>query len=180
MESGAMWTVTKLAERCGLSRTTLLYYERVGLLKAAARSDANYRKYGEADLRRLQQICAYRHAGLTLADIRTILERRETDAVAVLKRRLVAIDGEIETLRAHQRAILRLLKIDAIGRTKMITKEKWVSIMKASGMTEAEMHRWHVEFEKNAPQEHQEFLEFLHIPADEIRTIRDWSARGGA
>jgi hypothetical protein len=50
--------------------------------------------------------------------------------------------------------------------------------MKASGLTEADMHRWHAEFEKAAPEEHQEFLEFLHIPAAEIRTIRDWSARG--
>jgi len=172
-----MWTVSKLAAHCGLSRGTLLYYESIGLLKPPARSAGNYRRYGERDLQRLQQICAYRHAGLTLADIRAILDRRESDAAAVLKRRLVALDGEIETLRAHQRAILKLLKNDSIGRKKMITKEKWVSIMKASGLTEADMHRWHAEFEKAAPEEHQEFLEFLHIPAAEIRTIRDWSAR---
>ena len=57
----------------------------------------------------------------------------------------------------------------------MITKEKWVSIMKASGLSEADMHRWHAEFEKAAPEDHQEFLEFLHIPAAEIAAIRDWS-----
>jgi DNA-binding transcriptional MerR regulator len=176
-----MLTVSKLAGRCGLSRGTLLYYESIGLLKPPARSAANYRRYGERDFERLQQICAYRHAGLTLNDIRAILikpDRRESDAAAVLKRRLVALDGEIETRRAHQRAILKLLQNDSIGRNKMITKEKWVSIMKASGLTEADMHRWHAEFEKAAPEEHQEFLEFLHIPAAEIRTIRDWSARG--
>jgi len=175
-----MWTVSKLAARCGLSRGTLLYYESIGLVKPPARSAANYRRYGERDLQRLQQICAYRHAGLTLDDIRAILikpDRRESDWAAVLKRRLVALDGEIETRRAHQRAILKLLKNDSIGRNKMITKEKWVSIMKASGLTEADMHRWHAEFEKAAPEEHREFLEFLHIPAAEIRTIRDWSAR---
>ena len=172
-----MWTVSKLAAHCGLSRGTLLYYESVGLLKPPARSAGNYRSYGERDLERLQQIRAYRHAGLTLDDIRAILDRRESDAAAVLKRRLVALDGEIETLRAHQRAILKLLKNESIGRKKMITKEKWVSIMKASGLTEANMHRWHAEFEKAAPEEHQEFLEFLHIPAAEIRAIRDWSAR---
>jgi len=170
-----MWTVSKLAARCGLSRGTLLYYESIGLLKPPARSAANYRRYGERDFERLQQICAYRHAGLTLEDIRAILDRRESDAAAVLKRRLVALDGEIEMRRAHQRAILKLLKNDSIGRTKMITKEKWVSIMKASGLTEEAMHRWHAEFEKAAPEEHQEFLEFLHIPEGEIRTIRDWS-----
>jgi len=173
-----MWTVSNLAARCGLSRGTLLYYESIGLLKPPARSAANYRRYGERDLQRLQQVCAYRHAGLTLDDIRAILDRRESDATAVLKRRLLALDREIETRRAHQRAILKLLKNDSIGRNKMITKEKWVSIMKASGLTEADMHRWHAEFEKAAPEEHREFLEFLHIPAEEIQTIRDWSRKG--
>ena len=175
-----MWTVSKLAARCGLSRGTLLYYESIGLLKPPARSAGNYRSYGERDLQRLQQICAYRHAGLTLDDIRAVfiqMDRGESDAAVVLKRRLVALDGEIETRRAHQRALLKLLKNDSIGRKKMITKKKWVSIMKASGLTEADMHRWHAEFEKAGPEEHQEFLEFLHIPAAEIRTIRDWSAR---
>jgi DNA-binding transcriptional MerR regulator len=172
-----VWTISKLAARCGLSRGTLLYYESIGLLKSPARSAGNYRRYGERDFERLRQICAYRHAGLTLEDIRAVLDRRQSDAAAVLKRRLVALDAEIETKRTHQRAILKLLQNDAIGRNKMITKEKWVSIMKASGMTEETMHRWHAEFEKAAPEEHQEFLEFLHIPAPEIRTIRDWSAR---
>jgi DNA-binding transcriptional MerR regulator len=175
-----MWTVSKLAARCGLSRGTLLYYESIGLLKPPARSSGNYRTYGERDLRHLQQICVYRHAGLTLDDIRAIITQpvhRESDAAAVLKRRLAALDGEIEMRRAHQRAILKLLKNDLIGRKKTMTKEKWVSVMKASGMTEADMHRWHAEFEKAAPDEHQEFLEFLHIPAQEIRTIRDSSRR---
>ena len=111
-----MWTVSKLAARCGLSRGTLLYYESIGLLKPPVRSAANYRRYGERELLRLQQICAYRHAGLTLDDIRAILERRESDAAAVLKRRLLALDGEIEMRRAHQRAILKLLKNDSYGR----------------------------------------------------------------
>ena len=60
----------------------------------------------------------------------------------------------------------------------MITKQKWVSIMKACGLSEDQMHRWHTEFEHAAPDEHQEFLEFLHIPAAEIKTIRDQSRKG--
>jgi MerR family transcriptional regulator, thiopeptide resistance regulator len=56
-----------------------------------------------------------------------------------------------------------------------MTKDKWVSIMNATGFTEVDMHRWHQEFEKAAPGDHQEFLEYLHIPADEIVKIREWS-----
>jgi hypothetical protein len=37
------------------------------------------------------------------------------------------------------------------------------------------MRCWHVEFERSAPEEHQEFLEFLHIPGEEIDANREWS-----
>ena len=73
----------------------------------------------------------------------------------------------------HQRAIASLLRHK--GRMKMISKEKWVSIMRSAGFTEDDMRRWHREFEKAAPEDHQEFLEFLHIGKEEIATIRQWS-----
>ena len=174
-----MLTVSKLARCCGLSRGTLLYYESIGLLKPVSRSAAGYRRYGDNDLRRLRQICVYRDAGLKLEDIRALMDRPEDDASSVLKRRLAELNAEVKTLRGHQRAILKLLRnYDFCERTEMNTKEKWVSIMRAAGFNEADMKRWHVEFERSAPEEHQEFLEFLHIPKEEIASIRDWSRVG--
>ena len=60
-----------------------------------------------------------------------------------------------------------------------MSKEKWVSIMKAAGFTENDMHRWHKEFERSAPEDHNEFLQFLNIPAAEIKSIREWSRKSG-
>jgi len=174
-----MLTVSKLARAFGLSRSTVLYYESIGLLKPALRTDSNYRAYTEQDRERLRQICAYREAGLRLEDIRTLLGRRDTDAASVLKRRLLELDEEIAALREHQRAILRLLKVDeSQWRTEVMTKEKWVAIMHNAGFTEQDMQRWHTQFEKNSPEEHQEFLEYLHIPPEEIGKIREWSRKG--
>ena len=59
-----------------------------------------------------------------------------------------------------------------------MTKDKWVEIMRATGFSEDDMHRWHVQFEQAAPDDHQQFLEFLHIQPDEIGKIRDWSRSG--
>ncbi|MFZ0395355.1 MAG: MerR family transcriptional regulator [Terracidiphilus sp.] len=175
-----MLTVSQLARRCGMSRTALLYYESIGLMPPPARTGGNYRCYSTADLDRLLQIRAYRNAGLSIEDIRAILatKLRTSDARRVLERRLVELDAEIGALRAHQHAILQLLGTKALRKGQMITKEKWVSIMKGCGLTEEQMHRWHAEFERSAPQEHQEFLEFLHIPAAEIKTIRAQSRSG--
>ena len=62
----------------------------------------------------------------------------------------------------------------------MVTKAKWVEVMRAAGFSEEDMHRWHTQFEKTAPEEHQEFLEFLHIPAEEVQSIRKWSREGAS
>jgi len=167
-----MYTVTQLARLCGLSRTALLYYESIGLLLPAPRTAGNYRCYGDRDLARLRQICAYRDAGLKLSDIRALLGRSGGDAWKVLQHRLLEIDAEVATLRAHQQSILKLLEHKALRKDKMITKEKWVAIMRGCGLTEEQMMAWHAEFERTAPVEHQEFLEFLHIPAAEIERIR--------
>ena len=148
-----MLTVSKLARLCGLSRTTVLYYESIGLLKAARRGSGNYRAYGEADVAKLRQICAWR--------------------AAVLKRRLAELDGEIEAKRNQQKAILLLLR----EKETQMTKEKWTSIMSAAGLSEADMRRWHGEFERAASEDHREFLEYLHIPGAEIETIREWSRK---
>jgi DNA-binding transcriptional MerR regulator len=173
-----MLTVSQLARLCGLSRTTLLYYESIGLLPPAVRSQANYRRYSTQDLERLQTICAYRDAGLRLSDIQQILDEQSNRATAVLKRRLVELDREIETLREHQSAILRLLQAsDGAWRTSEMTKEKWVSIMHAANFNEDDMRRWHQQFEQQAPGEHQQFLEYLQIPAEEIGRIREWSQK---
>lgn len=172
----ALWTVTQLARQHGLSRGTLLYYESIGLMTRPARTAGGYRSYGERDAARLAEIVAYRDAGVKLADIRLILTRPRSDASLVLKRRLLEIDREVARLREHQRSILKLLgQTGALRRKQVITKERWIAIMEAAGFSEVDRGRWHAEFEKSAPTEHQEFLEFLHIPANEIKKIRDWS-----
>jgi hypothetical protein len=104
------------------------------------------------------------------------LDAPHNDARGVLQRRMVEIGRAVERMREHQRAIARLLNSREMRKDRMITKEKWTSIMAGAGFTEEDMRRWHMEFEKSAPAEHQEFLEFLHIPAEEIRSIRGWSA----
>jgi len=170
-------TVTNLARTCHLSRSTLLYYESIGLLAKPRRTEGNYRTYAPSDVERLRRICVYRDAGVPLADIRRLLDGPNNQAAGVLRRRLVELSAAIERLRDQQRAIARLLKSASERSIPMVTKEKWVAVMKAAGFSEDDMRRWHSEFEKTAPSEHQEFLEFLHIPADETARIREWSRK---
>ena len=174
-------SVTELARACGISRTTVLYYESIGLLEAARRTGSGYRQYGAPELERLRKICEWRQAGLTLEDIRSMLSRstsKGSDAASVLRSRLSEIGREISRLHGHQRAILALLKNQTkFRRIQDMTKDKWVSIMRASGFSDDDMHRWHTEFEKAAPEDHEQFLAYLQIPSAEIARIREWSRK---
>ena len=55
----------------------------------------------------------------------------------------------------------------------MVTKDRWVEIMRAAGFTDEDMHNWHRQFERLEPEAHQEFLESLGIEAGEIASIRE-------
>lgn len=172
-----METVSALSTKSGLSRSALLYYDRLGLLKPLKRSRSGYRLYSSADAARLEQICLFRQMGIPLREMKRLLENPGGNASAeMLRRRLRVLSREINNLRTQQRCILEILKQKQLQQGgKMINKERWVEIMRAAGLTQEDMHNWHIQFEKMEPESHQEFLESLGIEAAEITEIRKWS-----
>jgi DNA-binding transcriptional MerR regulator len=172
------WTIGQLARRFALARSTLLYYDTIGLLTPRGRSAGNYRLYVGADVERLEKICRYRAAGVSLEAIGGILSREgEGDGLrGVLQERLFAIDREIRGLREQQTLILRLLESDTADLSgAILSKETWVAMLRTAGLDEAGMHRWHREFERVAPAAHDAFLSSLGIDVPEIAAIRAWS-----
>jgi hypothetical protein len=53
-----------------------------------------------------------------------------------------------------------------------MTKDRWVALFDAIGLDTATMRRWHQCFEARFPDQHQAFLEWLGLPAEEIRRMR--------
>lgn len=72
-------TIGKLAELTGISTDTLRYYEKMGLIKAASRSEAGYRIYGEEAERILQFIKGAKTLNFTLEEIRQLLTLNRSD-----------------------------------------------------------------------------------------------------
>jgi DNA-binding transcriptional MerR regulator len=171
-----MMTISRLAREFNLSRSTLLYYHRIGLLRPSGRSPSNYRLYTIADRQRLEAICQYRQTGLSLKTIGRILDAPREGAGSALRQRLQDIDDQIEALRRQQEVIRRLIgRASPAEMAEGLTREKWTALLRASGMTGADMLQWHVEFERLFPNDHQIFLESLGIPPDDIDTIRAFS-----
>ncbi|MFN7957231.1 MAG: MerR family transcriptional regulator [Holophagaceae bacterium] len=174
-----MLTISALARRFGLSRSALLHYDRIGLLRPSGRSAKDHRRYSEADAARLEAICTYRRAGLPLEAIGTLLSDSGR-LTAILRERLVALEGEMATLRGQQRLVAGLLREpDLLEGLQAMDKATWVALLRASGFTEADMDRWHEAFERTAPDRHQRFLAFLGIPPGEISGIRNRAAASG-
>ncbi len=173
-------TISRVAKRFGLSRATLLYYDRAGVLRPSGRSAAGYRLYSPEDVERLEAIRRYRELGLSLAETVEILEGPRDALASALGRRLDAVNAEIARLREQQRVLLRLLQARSGQRSaRSLDKRRWVALLRASGLSDEDMHRWHVQFERTEPEAHQDFLESLGISAEEILRIRSGSRRLG-
>jgi hypothetical protein len=56
--------------------------------------------------------------------------------------------------------------------TDKITVNEWVKRFRAIGVDDAAMKKWHSLFEKENPEGHQSFLEWLGVPADKITEVR--------
>jgi DNA-binding transcriptional MerR regulator len=107
--------IQEVAAETGLTTRTIRYYEELGLLKPAARSEGSYRLFDPDDLERLRFIKGLRDdAGFSLAEIGQLLEddlarvrnrsrfRSTTDKIerrSILDDALGRVDRQVATLK---------------------------------------------------------------------------------
>ncbi len=101
-----MMTVNDVSKRTGVSIRTLQYYDRIGLLKATAYSEAGYRLYDQEALGRLQQILLFRELEFPLKDIREILSSPDFDRTKALKQQIKLL----ELKKAHIEDLITLAR----------------------------------------------------------------------
>jgi DNA-binding transcriptional MerR regulator len=170
-----MYTVGKLAKAFGLSRTTLLYYDEIGLLVPSGRSASGYRLYSEKDRLRLSKLCRFRETGLSLKEIKDILDSSDPKLVQALEARLDNVNKEISQLRNQQNVIISILKSrKLLKKTRYMDRKSWSKLLKIAGLDERARHKWHLEFEKMSAEAHQDFLEQLGFSELEIKNVKKW------
>ena len=77
--------IGQLAQRAGVAIDTVRYYERSGMLAPAGRLASGYRRYGEAELKRLRFIRRAKALGFTLDEIRALLTLGAERSVAKVR-----------------------------------------------------------------------------------------------
>ena len=96
--------IGQAAKESGLTAKMLRYYERIGLLAPAGRTDSGYRQYGAEDLRVLAFVRRSRELGFSLEEIRQLLslwqdrQRASADVKALAKRHIAELDLKIAEL----------------------------------------------------------------------------------
>ncbi len=108
-----LFKVGELAEKTGLTVRTLHYYEEIGLLLPSYRTDAEHRLYTEGDIARLQQITSLKQMGMSLEQIKMMLEQPTFNPTMVIDMQLQRITDDMaaqEELLGKLKGLLRLMQ----------------------------------------------------------------------
>lgn len=105
-----------LANAVAIPTRTVRFYERTGLLPEPERADNGYRVYDDVALQRLQFIRSAQNAGLTLSEIRGVLDMRDTGEAPcshvddLLAAKLGEVRQRLEQLAEMERELEALLE----------------------------------------------------------------------
>jgi Zn(II)-responsive transcriptional regulator len=105
--------IGQLAKRSGVPIDTVRHYERIGLLRPAARLASGYRRYGETEQKRLRFIRRAKSLGFTLDEIHELLALGAGRNVQSIRKaasaRLADIERRIEELSRVRDSLRQLI-----------------------------------------------------------------------
>jgi DNA-binding transcriptional MerR regulator len=138
-----MYSVSEVARVAGVTVRTLHHYDAIGLLRPSGRTRSGYRRYGDADLERLQEILFYRELGFGLEAVTGLLNSPTRDRREILRQQRHLLVKRITKLEAMVAAVDRAARANEEGRT--MNKEDMFEVFGEFDPTEYEAEareRW--------------------------------------
>lgn len=117
-------SIGELAEETGVKIVTIRYYEQIGVLPPAARTDANYRAYSPEHAQRLRFVRRCRELGFSLDQVRDLLRLSAenapscTEVCSLTERHLEVIQSKLADLN-HLASELRRMTASCNGSRPM-------------------------------------------------------------
>lgn len=165
-----MYQISELAKLAGMSRTALLYYEKLDLIKGK-RLENGYRLYTDIDLQRIRLIQQLHQGGLTLKECRACLIDKMDRTL--IEKRLSELDVEIEQKQQSRNLLASMLGIgdEKAWHETLINNapDAYLAWIKQQGFNEREALRlkW---LSKNMTQHEQYMNDFMKVFA----TLTRW------
>lgn len=109
------WRIGELATQAGVTTKTVRHYEALGLLPQAARTEANYRLYGPADLHTLRFIRRARSLGFGMDEIAQLLalwqdrSRSSAEVRRIAQAHLTDLERRLAEMAAMKRTLQTLV-----------------------------------------------------------------------
>jgi MerR family transcriptional regulator, thiopeptide resistance regulator len=127
-------TISELASKFSLSRSTLLYYDRIGLLKPSNRTSTGHRRYEQEDYERLRLICALREVGISLQDVIVLLDEF-TEPIQVsemFEKRFLEVVNEMKSLDRQNLVLTDVIsKLKHLKNDSQMVKNIWLMFRSA-------------------------------------------------
>jgi len=147
------WKVGELARATGLTIRALRHYDHIGLL-VPGRTESGHRVYSRADVERIYRVLALRGVGMSLDEIKVILDD-DMSLMDTVRRHIAAVERDIEQRR---RLLARLHDMfDALQRSSAPTVEDLIGAVEAMTVVEATIadiltrERWDAAWELQQP-----------------------------
>ena len=93
-------TISKMAERCGLTAHTLRYYERIGLIQSVARGADGHRRYSAQDVDWISFINRMKATGMPIKSMLEFAAWRRQGESSIPQRRAL-LERHTDNVRAH-------------------------------------------------------------------------------
>ncbi len=134
--TGTALKIGEVARLAGVPTKTLRYYEDIGLISPAGRTDSGYRLYGWRELEQIEFVRRAKLMGLTLEQIRELVEVAEEGMPSRVLRRLDELlelkleetERKLEELRAFREGLLeyreRAATAEALGACRCAERGK--------------------------------------------------------
>ncbi len=109
-------TIGTLAKKVGVDPPTIRYYEKEGLLAKPTRSPGGYRLYSDNDQATLEFIKSAQGLGLSLREIKKILEARTIKGkacdhvVELLQDKIIEFNAKVREMKRTSRLFSKLLR----------------------------------------------------------------------
>jgi DNA-binding transcriptional MerR regulator len=106
------YSISTIADLCGVSVRTLHHYDRIGLLKPASIETNGYRVYTDTEVARLRWILLLREVGYSLEDIQARLDSTYFNAEATMEEIQSRLVGEQERIGSLLMSIQNYMNTD--------------------------------------------------------------------